>query len=401
MIPRIKLLPFDYAIRNLGRSPKRLALVCGGSMLVSMLVLGAVAFARGMDSALSSTGLVTNALVVGSGSEESLERSEIPPTTAGVLAASIDGLAVVAGVPAVSPEIQVALPLTLEGAQSEDATEGTTAAASSREAPPAIVRGFQNEAFLVHPQVRLVAGRWPDHGADEIAAAPGALARVAGAQIGTRVIVAGTPFEIVGIFDAPGTTMHGEFWMRLERVAQLTQRTTHSCVVAALGSADMDDVDAFSSSRLDLETISMRESAYYARLGDFFAPIRLLVIVTALLVSSGGILGGINAMYAAFSSRVREVGTLQALGFSRSAIAISLILESTVACVAGALGACLAATLLLDGIAIQFSMGSFGLQVDATAIACALVAGMLLGVLGALPAIFRCLSLPIPNALRS
>jgi putative ABC transport system permease protein len=68
MIPRIKLLPFDYAIRNLGRSPKRLALVCGGSMLVSMLVLGAVAFARGMDSALSSTGLVTNALVVGSGS---------------------------------------------------------------------------------------------------------------------------------------------------------------------------------------------------------------------------------------------------------------------------------------------------------------------------------------------
>ena len=101
----------DYAIRNLGRSPKRLALVVGGSMLVSLLVLGAVAFARGMDRALSSSGLETNALLIGSGSEESVERSEIPPPTAGVLAASIDGLELVAGVPAVSPEIQVALPV--------------------------------------------------------------------------------------------------------------------------------------------------------------------------------------------------------------------------------------------------------------------------------------------------
>ncbi len=393
MIKRVRLLPFDYAIRNLGRSPKRLALVVGGSMLVSLLVLGAVAFARGMDRALSSSGLETNALLIGSGSEESVERSEIPPTTAGVLAASIDGLELVAGVPAVSPEIQVALPVVAEGA--------APAQESAQDAAPAIVRGFQSEAFLVHPQVRLIAGRWPDRGADEIAAAPGALERLPGAAIGSRVVIAGVPFDIVGVFDAPGTTMHGEFWMRLERVAQLTQRTTHSYVVAALGGADFDDIDAFASSRLDLETVAMRESDYYARLSDFFAPIRLLVIVTAILISSGGVLGGINAMYAAFSSRVREVGTLQALGFSRAAIAISLIVESTVACVAGALAACLAATLALDGVAIHFSMGSFGLHVDAPAIAAALAAGILLGIVGALPAIVRCLSLPIPSALRS
>ena len=72
----MKLLPFDYAIRNLGRSPKRLALVASGSALVSLLVLGAVAFARGMESAFSASGLETNALVLGSGSEESIERSE-------------------------------------------------------------------------------------------------------------------------------------------------------------------------------------------------------------------------------------------------------------------------------------------------------------------------------------
>jgi putative ABC transport system permease protein len=395
----MKLLPFDYAIRNLGRSPKRLTLVAGGSALVSFLVLGAVAFARGLDASLSSSGLSSNALLIGAGSEESVERSEIPASTAEILAASIDGLALIAGIPAVSPEIHAALPVELDHSQSPEPTHASSAIKG--EAPPVLIRGFESNAFIVHPQVRLTQGRWPTSGSDEIAAAPSALAKLEGATLGSRVLIAGAPFEIVGLFEAPGTAMHGEYWMRLDRLAQLTQRTTRSCVIAALGNADFDDIEAFTASRLDLETIAMHESDYYAKLSEFFAPIRLLVIVTAILVSSGGVLGGVNAMYAAFSSRVREVGTLQALGFSRGAIAISLIIESTVACLAGALIASLLARLFLDGIAIQFSMGAFGLSVDAHAIACALLAGLLLGLVGAAPAIARCLSLSIPSALRS
>lgn len=394
MMPRLpRLLPFDHAIRNLARSPKRLALVVAGSAIVSFLILAAVAFARGMEQALGSTGLATNALVLGAGSEESVERSEIPPSTATALAAEVDGLARFAGEPAVSGEIHVALPIA-------HATE-PSAARSAIDTPPVLVRGFDTMAFAVHPQVRLQRGRWPQRGADEIAAAPEALAKVRGADLGETVLVAGEPFTIVGIFAAPGTAMHGEFWMRLDRLAQLTQRTTHSCVVAALGDAEFDDVDAFTASRLDLETVAMRESDYYAQLAEFFAPIRMLVLATALLISTGGVLGGVHAMYAAFASRVREAGTLQALGFSRAAIAVSLVTESTVACVTGALLACAAALVALDGVSIRFSMGSFGLSVDHAAILAGLAAGTLLGLLGAVPAILRCLLLPIASALRS
>jgi hypothetical protein len=388
----MRLLPFDYAIRNLARSPKRLALMVGGSMLASLLVLGAVGFGRGMERSFAASGLASNALVLGSGSEESIERSEIPPSTATVLAANIDGLLLVAGKPAVSPEIHVALPVSA-------ATEGP-----GGEHPPAMVRGFEPEAFLVHPQVRLTAGRWPARGADEVAAAPGALARLSDATelaIGDTIVIAGQEFTICGTFAAPGTAMHGELWMRLDRLAELTQRSTHSCVVAALGAADFDDVDAFTSMRLDLETIAMRESDYYERLAAFLSPIRTLVLATAVLVAVGGVLGGVHGMYAAFASRVREVGTLQAIGFSRAAIAISLVLESTVACLTGALLAAGAGLLLLDGIAVEFTMGSFGIAVDAVALLSALISGLLLGVTGALPAIARCLVLSIPSALRS
>ena len=397
----MRLLPFDYAIRNLGRSPKRLALVVGGSALVSLLVLGAVGSGRGMERSFAASGLPSNALVLGSGSEESVERSEIPPSTAGVLAASVDGLLTIAGRPAVSAEIHVALPTALAG----ERPEGASANASTDAPPPAVFRGFEPEAFLVHPQVRLALGRWPARGADEVAVGRAALARIGGAStdagVGDRIVVAGQPFAITGILEAPGTVMHGEIWMRLDRLAQLTQRTTHSCVIAALGDAEFDDVDAFTSMRLDLETVAMRESDYYERLAAFLSPIRALVLVTAALIAVGGMLGGVNAMYAAFSSRVREVGTLQALGFTRGAIAVSLVIESTVACLAGALLACAIGMALLDGIAIRFTMGSFGIAIDSAAVLAGLTAGLVLGLIGALPAILRCLALPIPSALRS
>jgi putative ABC transport system permease protein len=401
----MKLLPFDHAIRNLARSPRRLALVVAGSALVSFLILGAVAFTRGLEGALAATGLETNALILGAGSEESAERSEIPPSTAEALAADVDGLATLAGEPAVSSEIHVALPVALPLALPVALPVALPSAAgdgaAGSEAPPVPVRGFDAMAFAVHPQVRLVEGRWPARGADEVAAAPEAIARVPGARLGSTLVVAGEPFTIVGLFTAPGTAMHGELWMRVDRLGLLTRRTTHSCVIAALGDAAFDDVDAFTAMRLDLETVAMRESDYYARLADFFAPIRMLVLATAVLVSTGGVLGGIHAMYAAFASRVREAGTLQAIGFPRAAIALSLVIESTVACVAGALLACGLSLVLLDGVAIRFSMGSFGLSVDSAAVLAGLSAGTLLGLLGAIPAIIRCLSMPIPSALRS
>lgn len=393
----MKLLPFDHAIRNLARSPRRLILLVGGSALVSFLVLGAVSFSRGLTAALGASGLPTNALLLGAGSEESVERSEISPVASEALLASVDGVASHGGQPAIAAEIHVALP-----AQSDNLSEPT----------PILVRGYESGSFLVHPQVRLRTGRWPHRGAPEVAAGPEALTRLGNVEFGSTIALAGEKFTVVGVLDATGTTMHGEIWMPVELLALVTQRTTRSCVVASL-KADtasdsilatqdaFDEVEAFAATRLDLEIAAMRESDYYAKLAEFLAPIRLLVIATSVLIALGGALGGINAMYAAFSSRVREVGTLQALGFSRAAIAISLLLESLVACTTGALIACAVGRWFLHELAVRFSMGTFALAVDSTAISAGLFAGILLGILGSFAPITRCLSLPIPTALRT
>jgi ABC-type antimicrobial peptide transport system permease subunit len=106
-------------------------------------------------------------------------------------------------------------------------------------------------------------------------------------------------------------------------------------------------------------------------------------------------------MYAAFASRVREVGALQTIGYPRYAIVFSLVQESLIATAAGALVAAAIGVLVLDGITARFSMGAFGLVIDSTVLLVGLGAGLVLGVAGALPPAWRCLRLPIHDALKA
>jgi ABC-type antimicrobial peptide transport system permease subunit len=196
--------------------------------------------------------------------------------------------------------------------------------------------------------------------------------------------------------------MEAEIWAPLVELQLAARRENLSCVVLTLGDgAEFDDVEAFAKRRVDLELVAITERDYYGRLGAFFRPIQAMVWATALLIATGGLLGGLNTMYAAFAGRVRELGTLQALGFSRRAIVLSLVQESVLATVGGTLLAAAVGLLLLDGRAVRFSMGVFGLNVDAGVLLQGLAAGLALGVIGALPPAVRCLRMPITAALKA
>jgi len=385
----MRILPFEYAVRNLGRNPARLLLTVGGSALVVLLVLTATGFVNGMQAAFVTSGREANVILMGSGSEESIERSEVPMRTSGIVAASLSGLVKRAGVDAVSPEAHVAIPV--KGIGGEGAMS--------------VIRGIEPAAFLVHDEVRVIAGRPPRAGASELLA--GALiARSMGFDppaeaIGTVLEIDEEPYEIVGVHEAAGGVAEGELWTSLTDLMATSQRDTVSCVVVAMDDAEFSDLEAFAASRLDLELIAMPETDYYAKLSAFFRPIGLMVLVTAALIAIGAVLGGLNTTYAAFASRVREIGTLQTLGYSRRAIALSLVQESVLAASIGTLIACGLGTWLLDKVVVQFSMGAFGLRMDAVVMAWGLGTGLLLGAIGAILPAWRCLRLPIAESLKA
>lgn len=393
MKPIIRQLPLDYALRNLARSRTRLAATLLGAALVVLLVLAAAGFVRGMHLTLSQhRSLHNNIILLGIGSEESVERSQIDAGVAGQAAASIPGIRTENGVVFVSPEIHVALPLR---ADKDDPTERQ-----------AVLRGVRPVALLVHPEIEITQGRAPNAGTDEIM-----LGALAGARLGlpdSRLSVGQTlwfdnrPWTISGRFTAPNTVMDAEIWIPLSDLQIATKReNTLSCVILTPDSATFADADLFAKSRLDLEIAAMRESDYYASIGAFFRPIRIMILVTAGLVAIGGVLGGLNTMYASFASRIREVGMLQSLGYTRRAIVASLAEESVFIAACGALLACAVALLLLDGLAVRFSMGAFALTIDSPVLLIGLATGLGVGLIGAIPPAVRCLRLPIAAALRS
>lgn len=405
----MRLLPFAYAVRNLGRSPSRLFLSVAGAAMVVLLILVAGGFVRGMSAALRATGGEHNVILLGAGSEESVERSEIPAATPGVLAASVPGIRTRAGVAYVSPEVHVMLPVGVGAAGA-----GTTAG-DDRGGRQVMLRGVTPAAALVHESVSLIEGRWPawGGGADEVF-----VGRMAGTvlgvaerdvAIGTALVIDGRPWTIVGRFSAPGTVVEAEVWLPLADLMTATKRETISCVVMTLDpyneatgqGAEFGDVAAFTKTRPDLELVPMTEREYYGKLAAFFGPIKIVAWVTAGLIAVGGLFGGLNTMYAAFASRIRELGTLQSIGYRRLAIVWSMIQESTLATAAGGLLACGVGVFLLDGVAVRFSMGAFGLRIDEAVIGLGLLTGLALGVVGALPPAIRCLRPTIPVALKA
>ncbi len=410
-----RLLPFSYASRNLGRSPARLAISVGGAALVVVLVMAGAGFAWGMDAALRSSGTAGNVLLLGAGSEESVERSEIVPGTAGVIAASIDGIRALAGLPLVSSEIHVPLPLRVLAA-GEDPTGVLVEASDHKRSSSdlAIVRGVTPIAFLVHPQVRIVAGRAAEPGAMEVimgisaakrAGLNPALLRTAlqnDGSGGPMLVIDSQPLRMVGLMEAPSTIMDGEVWMPLNDLLVLTQRETISTVILGLEStADPADVEAFAQRRFDLELTALPELSYYAGQSAFYRPVRIMVLASAALVAAGALLGGLNTMYAAFASRVREIGMLQCLGYTRFAVVTSLLQESLLASMAGSLIAVAIATTLLHGLSVEFSMGTFGIVINEQIVMLGLAAGILVGVAGCIVPAIRCLRLAVPTALKS
>lgn len=381
------MLPFTYALRNLFRDPARLLQTVGGSALVVILLIGAVALNQGMDSVLSASGSPQNVILLGKGSEESIERSEVHLEAESISATSIRGLENHLGVTAVSGEIFYQAPIrTATGKENQ-----------------AILRGVLEKALMVHTSVRLLSGRFPGPGEVMVGRLTHRKLGVDTSELGVgeSIFFGSEELKIAGVFAAPGTVLESEIWFDRNDLATLTQRDTLSSITLRLDDAEFADVHVFTLRRNDLELSAISENQYYAKLSTFYQPIKVMIWVTAALVSAGALFGGLNTLYAAFASRIREMATLQSIGYTRLALLVSLIQESLLATLTGTLLAFLLSYFILDGLTVPFSMGTFTLTLSPLVIVTGLITGILLGTLGTLPPAIRCLSPTLPKALRS
>lgn len=386
---RRRLLPWEYGVRNLLRRPTRTALTLGALSTVILLVFVVVGFIRGLEKSLAASGDQSVVLVYSLGAEENIENSAIPARTPDLLTASLDGIRERFGVPHVSPEIYL----------------GTRVqAGDEKQAGHGLVRGVTTAAPLVRRSVRITDGTWPGPG--EVIVGKLVAAKLGcdptDLSIGEEVTFERRTWRISGRFSAAGAAYESEIWCRLSDFQQALKRQDLSVVAMLLGpEGSATDVELFCKERMDLELQALGETAYYRSLQKHYKPIRMLAWLVVLLVAGAGVFAGLNMMYGAVAGRIREIATLQAVGYRRQAILVSVVQEGVLLAAAGSLLAGAVALLLLNGVAVRITMGAFALRIDGVAVLIGCGVGLALGVVGALPPAIKVLRLPVAESLKA
>jgi putative ABC transport system permease protein len=382
------MIPLTYALRNIFRRPVQSIQLISGSGFVVLLIMTAMAMNESMKETLSNSGSEQNIIFLGAGSEESIERSEVAPGLEEIISSNLKGINHIMKQPAISPEVHY---------------NGIVKLRTGHESQ-ALIRGIKHQAFWVHHQVRLLQGRYPQSGEIIIGSFAHQKLGVSAETLpmGEELEFNGESFKIVGVFDAKGTVMEAEIWMPLYDLMTLTQRETLSCVVFSSKNKDTyDHAEVFAQTRLDLEIIALKESEYYEKLSTFYAPIRWMAWISAILISVGAFMGGLNTIYANFSSRMREFGTLQAIGFSRKAIFLSILEEAMSTGALAAITALMIGLKFIQDLSFPFAIGVFTFDFNNSVILTGIGSGVLLAICGVIPPSWKCLRPHLTQTLRS
>jgi len=387
---RFKLLPWEYGVRNLLRRPSRSTLTLGALTVVITLVFVVVGFVRGLEQSLAVSGDPDAVLVYSINTAENIENSAITAQVPGLLTASLKNVQRRYGQPHVSGELYLGTKVGF------DKVEG--------EGELGLVRGVTASAPLVRRQLRIVAGHWPGPGEILVGKlAPAKLGVDASRlDIGQTLRFERRIWKVSGLFTAGGSALESELWCRLPDLQQALKRQDLS-VVALLMSpgANAADVTLFCKERIDLELQALSETEYYASLQKHYKPVRTLAWLVVLLVAGAGVFAGLNMMYGAVAGRVREIATLQAIGYRRRSILISLIQEGVLLAASASLLAGIVSLVSLNGMAVRFTMGAFALRIDSMAVLVGSATGLALGIVGALPPAVKALRSPVVEGLKS
>lgn len=417
-------VPLAYNVRNLLIRWKTTVLTALAFTLVVCLLTVMLAFVNGMDKLTQLSGQPGNVIVFSEGAtdeafstlgfQDSAEVSRV----AGVLRDDNDE-------PRASRETYVIV------TQPLDATPGSKEFQWDGKGPPPKarrrflqVRGIETPetAAFVHGLELEPGGRWfsdagvseidvttPDGGRDKVSAIEAVLGSGIAGELGRdriatpRPLVAGDQFRVgdrywlcVGVLKSSGSTFDSEVWGKRalvgplygkEQFTTLVLRTADAATARKVATYIKTD---YKKANLDAQV----ETDYFARLTGTTTQFTYAIFFVAVTMAIGGMFGIMNTMFAAIAQRTKDIGVLRIVGFGRTQVLISFLLESMVLSLVGGLLGCAVGS-LADGYTANsiVSAGPGGgggkfvvlrLDVDLEIMLTGLVMSLLMGLAGGL-----------------
>jgi len=270
-----------------------------------------------------------------------------------------------------------------------------------------LIRGLSLTGLPLHPQVRLVEGRWFEPGLREIVVSRQISRRFQNTGLGDRLRFGKGEWKVVGVFEAAGTAYDSEIWCDGNQLRSDYNRPIYSSVYIRAEAPSL--VETLShrireDQRLQLD--AKGEVQYYSEQTQSGQIIQIYGMFIAIVMAVGSSFAAMNAMYGAVVNRSREIGILRVLGFSKGSILFSFALESLILALLGGAVGCLLA-LPVNGISTgttnwqTFSEVAFMFRVTPKLLLGGMIFSGLIGLLGGLFPALRAARQHILDALRA
>ena len=392
LAPFFNTVPVSYNFRSIrARWTSTIVAVLGIAGTVGVFV-AMLSLAKGFKSTLVASGSPGNALVMRAGSASemlggiTLDSIRIVQDAPGVAHDSTG--------PLVTQEVVGVVPIPL-------ISTGTDANVQ--------VRGVSPNVLQIRTFVKIAEGRTFQPGLSELIVGKNATKTYSGLKLGDTVSLGGGHWQVVGVFDAGGSSFDSEIWCDAKILSQVLQRPPNifqSATVHLTSPAAFQQFKDSVTSDPRLNVDATREIDYYAKQSTTMT--RLITVlggIVALIMAVGAVFGALNTMYSAVAERGREIATMRALGFSTLNVLLSFLFEALLISIVGGILGCIA-VLPLNGLTTStmnfqtFSNLAFAFKITFDLLMMGILFALVMGVLGGLLPAIRASIRPVAVALR-
>ncbi|HLI65509.1 MAG TPA: ABC transporter permease [Caulobacteraceae bacterium] len=263
--------------------------------------------------------------------------------------------------------------------------------------------GSGDEGARMASTLKLLAGRRFRPGVRELIVGKEASAQYRNLGLGDHIALRGSEWTVVGVFSDNGGSDENQLIGDADTVMTAFDRPAFQSMSVRLASPAMFErfKDALTSNpQLSVE---VKRTSDYTR--DQLKPVtgvlNFVGYFVGVIMAVGAVFGAINTMYSAVDARAREIATLRAIGFGGAAVVVSVLVESLLLAVPGALLGVGVAWLLFNGHAVQALNLTFSLAVTPALLELAIVWSLVIGLIGGLAPSVRAARLPVATALRA
>lgn len=392
LAPFIGSVPISYNLRSVrARWTSTIVAILGIAGTVGVFV-AMLSLARGFKATLVASGSPGNALVMRAGATSEMMGGITLDSVKVVEDAP--GIARDSSGPMVTHEVVGVVPFPL-------ISTGTDANVQ--------VRGVSPNVLHIRTFAKIVEGRMFVPGLSELVVGKNAARTYGGLKVGNSVNFAGGRWQVVGIFDAGGSSFDSEVWCDARILNQVLKRPENIFQSATVHLASPDSFQQFkdavtSDPRMNVDVV--REIDYYAKQSTTMT--RLITVLgglVAAIMAIGAVFGALNTMYSAVAERGREIATMRALGFSTWNVILSFLFEAIlISFIAGLVG-CLA-VLPLNGLTTNtmnfqtFSNLAFAFKITFDLLLMGIAFALVMGVVGGMLPAVRAATRPVALTLR-